>query len=191
MPRDSDPLFTVKVACLFGLKKEIVEPSSSGILKIVAPLSPLKNVCWSPISQGVNETRANSQSLTQFMGTLCLIANNTGLVTIVFWALPLLLFASWRQCIEKFASVIWEMIRTLRYTQLHNIIKGLKINVKYKLHSQLNTPYFRYKARNQTVVLDADYLLQNKIEKKNCPDHVKDNLIAPLDLWAHSPAFNN
>ena len=34
------------------------------------------------------------------------------------------------------------------------------------LESQLNTPHLGYKARNQTVMFDADYLLQNGIERK-------------------------
>ena len=56
--------------------------------------------------------------------------------------------------------------RNFRNTQLRNIIKGLKINLKYKLQSQLNTLHLRYRARNQTVMFDADYLLQIRTERK-------------------------
>ena len=86
------------------------------------------------------------------MGRLCLTTNNIGPATIVCRALLLLLFTSWRQCIEKSASVIWELRGIFRSTQLRNIIKGLKINLKYKLQSQLNTLYLRYKARNHCYV---------------------------------------
>ena len=34
----------------------------------------------------------------------------------------------------------------------------------------MNTLYLRYKARNQTVMFDADYLLQIRIERK--PDQI-------------------
>ena len=81
-------------------------------------------------------------------------------------ALPLFLLASERQCIDKSASVIWEMRGTFRNSQLQNIIKGLKINLKYKLQNQLNALYLRYKARNQTVTFDTDYLLQIGTERK-------------------------
>ena len=78
--------------------------------------------------QGVSKMGVNSSSLTQFIGTLCLTANNTGLATIVFWVFALLLFASWWQCIEKSTSIIWELRGSFRNTQLWNIIEGLKIN---------------------------------------------------------------
>ena len=99
------------------------------------------------------------------MGRLCLTANIIGLATIVFWALPLLLFASWRQCIEKSASVMWEMRGNFVEHPATNIIKDLKTDLKYKLQSQLNTQYLKYKARNQTVMFDANYLLQIRIER--------------------------
>ena len=44
--------------------------------------------------QGASETGVNGSSLTKFIGRFCLTANNIGLVTSVFGALPLLLFAS-------------------------------------------------------------------------------------------------
>ena len=51
----------------------------------------------------------------------------------------------------------------LRNIQLR---KGLKVDLKYKLQSQLNTLHLRRKERNQTVVFDADYLLQIRIERR-------------------------
>ena len=58
------------------------------------------------------------------------------------------------------------MTETSRNIQQRKAIKGLKINFKYRLQSQANTPHLRYKARNQVVMFDADYLLQNRIERK-------------------------
>ena len=89
----------------------------------------------------------------------------------VFGTLSLLLFASWRQCTEKSASISWEMRVIFRNTQFRNIIKGLKINLKYKLQKSAEYAIIscRYNARHQTVMFDADYLdylLQVRIERK-------------------------
>ena len=69
---------------------------------------------------------------------------------------------------RKAPALLREMRENLRNTQLRNVIKGLKINFKYafKLQSQLSTLHLRYKARNQTVMFDAEYLLRIKTERK-------------------------
>ena len=69
--------------------------------------------------QGISETGVGGSSLAQFMGTSH--STNIGLATIVSWALPLLLLASWRQCIEKSASIIWIIRGVLRNTQLYDM----------------------------------------------------------------------
>ena len=105
------------------------------------------------------------------MGRLCLTANNIGLnrhyCVLHFGCCHSYYSPVGDSELRKAPVLFGKWLRgVLRNTQLWNIIKGLKIKLKYKLQSQLNTLYLRYKARNQTVMFDADYLLQIRTERK-------------------------
>ena len=55
----------------------------------------------------------------------------------------------------------------LRKTELQHVLSSLKMNFKFKLQSQLNTLYLRYKLyRMNKNTFENDYLIPNVIIKE-------------------------